>query len=80
MTYLIRDHEEVTEEQLAETYDSIDEEMIAMMKFSGMHWKTDNKRLYDLLKPLIVDGGAWPFIQMYNQSKNGRKAFMALKK
>jgi hypothetical protein len=80
MTYLIRDHEEVTEEQLAETYDSIDEEMIATMKFSGTHWKTDNKRLYDLLKPLIVDGGAWPFIQTYNQSKNGRKAFMALKK
>jgi len=79
LTYIIREHEEVTQEMLADDYDNIDEELINTIRLQGPAYKTDNKRVFDLLKPLLVEGPGWSFVQSLNKSRDGRAAFLRLK-
>ena len=81
LIYLLRDHEVPTPDMLAVEYDSIDDDMIATNRMFGPAYRADNKRFFDLLKPLVVNGSAWPFIQNFAKGggKNGRKAFLAIK-
>jgi hypothetical protein len=53
--------------------------MVEMM-LSGNHYKIDNARVYNDLKPLIVDGAGWAFIKKFDRGKIGRGALLALKK
>ena len=81
LSYLVRDYEVPSPEVLAVEYDTIDEDIIATFRMYGPAYKADNKRFFDLLKPLVVNGSAWPFIQNFAKGggKNGRKAFLAIK-
>jgi hypothetical protein len=69
--YLVQDHDAVTQEQHnMALYDSVDNYLIAI----------NNSRLYNKLKPLVVEGAGWAFIKKFDCSKNGRGALLALKK
>jgi hypothetical protein len=47
LSYLIREHDEVTEEQRDAEYQSIQERLIAITSLSGTHFELDNRTLYD---------------------------------
>jgi hypothetical protein len=81
LQYLVREHDTVSVEMHDMTlYDSVDDYMMATTMLSGDHYKVDNTRLYNDLKPLVVEGAGWAFIKKFDKSKNGRGALMALKK
>ena len=79
LAYVIRDHDDVTPEMLAEVYAKIDDDLVATSELTGDTYSNDNQRVYDLLKPLIIQGPGWPFIQPFNRSRDGRAAFRRLK-
>ena len=57
----------------------IDEDLYSTIIFEGQDFHADNKMLFDILKPLLVDGPGWPSIQVHNRTHNGQAAFLALK-
>ena len=73
INYCIREESEaeVTAEIRDANYDSIDDDLIATIPFTGATYRRDNKRVYDKLKPLVVNGPGWSFIQVMNRTKNG---------
>lgn len=79
LSYLIRDHVEVTPALRVAYYNSTDERMIATLLHAGEHYSNDNKRLWNELKSLTVDGTGWTYIKRFNRSEDGRAAYMALK-
>ena len=79
LIYIIRDHAEVTQEMLTAEYDSVDEDLIATSLFEGETFVADNKRVFDIMKPLILDGDGWDFVKSFRKTRDGRGAFMALK-
>ena len=56
ITYIVRTHQEVTDEQLAATYDSVDDQLIATAVLKGDLFVSDNSRVWDLLKSLVISG------------------------
>lgn len=70
LTYVIRPHTEVTPDMLAAVYEMVDEDLYNTTKFAGGPYSRDNKRLYDLIKLLIIKGAGWPFIQPFNRAHN----------
>jgi hypothetical protein len=78
LAYLIRDHEEVTNE-IRNVYDSKGDSLIAIMTLLGSHYDIDNKTLYEKLKPLVVDGPGWGFIKKFDKLSDGQKADLALR-
>jgi hypothetical protein len=79
LSYLIREHEEVTQEQRDAEYLSMQERLIAITALNGTHFVLDNRTLYDEFKPLVVDGPGWSFIKKFDKSKDGRGAVLTLK-
>jgi hypothetical protein len=79
LSYVIRDEDAVTPEMLAAVYDSVDDDLIGTSMLEGEAFVRDNQRVYDLLKPLIIEGPGWPFMQPLNRHRDGRGAFKALK-
>ena len=79
LSYLIREHVVVTQEQLDAVYGSIQERLIATTALSGAQFDLDNCMFYDEFKPLVVDGPGWSFIKKFDRSKDGRGAVLALK-
>lgn len=79
LSYLVREHEEVTQEQRDAEYQSMQERLIAITALTGTHFDLDNRTLYDEFKPLVVDGPGWSFIKKYDKAKDGRSAVLALK-
>jgi hypothetical protein len=56
LSYLVREHEEVTPEIQNAEYGSTQERLIATTALSGTHYELDNRTLYDQFKPLVVGG------------------------
>jgi hypothetical protein len=59
---------------------SLDEDLVATSRFDGASFRRDNNQLFDSLKRLTIDGSCWTFIERYKTSRNGRAAFLMLKK
>jgi hypothetical protein len=79
LSYLVREHEEVTRAHHDAKYQSIPERLIATTALNGTHFDLDNRTLYDEFKPLVVDGPGWSFIKKFDRTKDGRGAVLALK-
>ena len=82
LSYIHRDHDEVTDEIRGEAEEFMDDEdaVLAMLTiFSGEHYIIDNRRYYVEFKALIADGPGWPFIRAFDKTQNGRSAVLALK-
>jgi hypothetical protein len=81
LVYLVCEHDAILPEMHdMGLYDSVDNYMMATAMLSGDHYKIDNTRLYNNLKPLVIEGAGWAFIKKFDRSKNGRGALMALKR
>jgi hypothetical protein len=85
-TYLIRDElpdmDVATRNQFlnAAAAGPIDEDLISTTRTTGPSFQRDNHTLFDLLKVLSIDGSCWNFIEQYKTTRNGRAAFLMLKK
>jgi hypothetical protein len=79
LTYLVREHDEVTAEIRTRDYATAEDRRLATTALSGAHFMLDNRTLYDEFKPLVVDGPGWSFVKKFDKAKDGRKAVMALK-
>jgi hypothetical protein len=79
LSYLIREHEEVTQEMLDADYALTVNRLVATMVLEGAHFDLDNHTLYDELKVLVVDGQGWAFVRKFDKAKDGRKVVLALK-
>jgi hypothetical protein len=79
LSYLVREHGDVTPEIRNADYGSVQERLIATTAHSGTHYELDNRTLYDTFKPLVVDGPGWNFIKKFDKPKDGRRAVFALK-
>ncbi len=80
ISYIVRPDADVTVALLIkDDYESIDEDLYNTIILEGQDFRADNKMLFDILKPLLVDGPGWPSIQVHNRTHNGRAAFLALK-
>lgn len=79
LPYVYRSHDDVTPELRAAVYANTDAEYSSCYLLIGPDYQADNKRIYDELKPLVIDGPAWTFIRSHDSTSNGRGAVLALK-
>ena len=80
LSYIIREKDAVTAEDLArDDWDSVDDDLVTTSVLSGVAYARDNKRVYDLLKPFVMEGPGWPFVQPFNRKRDGCAAFLSLK-
>ena len=52
--------------------------LIFQASLQGPPFRKDNKRVYAIMKQLLVDTVAWAWIQRYDRTENGREAFQPL--
>lgn len=72
LSYLIWEHEEVTQDHHDADYQSVQERLIATTALNGTHFDLDNNHtLYNVFKLLVVDEPGWSFIKKFNRSKDG---------
>ncbi|MGH3054606.1 MAG: hypothetical protein ACRDL7_06465, partial [Gaiellaceae bacterium] len=55
------------------------EELIHTVPLRGEHFKRDNDKVYGILKSLLLEGPGWNWIIHVDRSRDGRKAWIALK-
>jgi hypothetical protein len=81
LSYLLRDESVVSPEAQVAVYSTVDAQICAVALHQGRAYQKDLARLFEILKPLIVDGGVWCFIQPFSKRGmlDGRAAFLALK-
>ena len=80
LAYVIRDNDEVAPDDLARNdWDSVDDDLVATSILEGETFSRDSKRVFDILKPFVMEGPGWPFVQPFNRRRDGRAAFKALK-
>ncbi|KAL7575459.1 hypothetical protein ACA910_007358 [Epithemia clementina (nom. ined.)] len=81
LTYVKREESEVDADALAATYNSIDEDLMATAAHKGEQFKLDCKQVFELYRPIIIDGPPCTFVKPTEQlSKNGREAYFVVKK
>jgi hypothetical protein len=51
-----------------------------MTELTGRHFQQDNKRVWNKLKPLVVDGPGWVFIKSLEATKHGCNVLLTLKR
>ena len=64
---------------LTEAYDDTDVEYMRTFKLEGAEFQADSARLFDELKPLVIDGPGWTYVKPYGKKRDGRGAILALK-
>jgi hypothetical protein len=83
LVYLMRDVEPnaaaVANALVADMYDSTDQRLIALVKCEGAGYAQDNKRLWEILCPLIKGTPAWEYVKTCEQAQDGRLAYRTLK-
>lgn len=70
----------IVRNELDDDYVFVDDEEKRMhqMPLTGENFKRDNKLVYNMLKAACVKSDAWTWIQDYDKTSNGRKAWQAL--
>ena len=84
LNYVLREVPEVTAEQWDADYPSYDDDMIATHEHTGVeginpNFARDNRRVFDILKPLVQEGRGNTLIREFDATRDGRAAYMALK-
>ena len=60
-------------------FGTTDQRLMALVRCDGAEFQQDNKRLWDLLCPLIRCTPAWEYVKMCERTSDGRRAFRTLK-
>jgi hypothetical protein len=79
LNYVIREHEEVTDELRDKSAElPVDQDLYNTIVFKGMFWKKDNRTVADLLRPLLEGTEQWQTVLMKCKAKDGRGMWKAL--
>jgi hypothetical protein len=72
LIYVIHDKDVATKEEKSSNYwDLVDDDFVSTCILNGKVYLHDNKCVFDLLKPLIMEGlGSW-LVQPFNKSAMG---------
>mmetsp|Transcript_6983 Transcript_6983/g.10172 ORF Transcript_6983/g.10172 Transcript_6983/m.10172 type:complete len:493 (+) Transcript_6983:2497-3975(+) len=77
LNYIIR-KEAVADDE--EEYDNDAERAVAIAPLDGQAFEIDNRRVYAIIKSLIIEGPAWSFITpAVDRAKNGRRAWSLMR-
>ena len=79
ISYVLREHDEPTDEMRLADYNDSDEELMATVKLSGADYQHDNKMVWMILVRLVGGGTAWPFIKQLANTFDAREAIKILK-
>lgn len=90
LLYVIREEEAVGQDELVAEYETREDRCVRCTihyragagggRMRTSWYEADNRRVWDELKGLTRDGEAWPFMQQFNSSRDGRRAWEALKR
>ena len=80
LSYIVCDHDEVTDAMQAEVYSSHTKKVQALVLFTGQHYKVDNESVWEIVKSLVIDGFGWNYVKRYDKAMNGRAAVLALRR
>ncbi len=80
LIYVVRDHDEVTDEIRNREYETHTKEICAVVLLSGQHYEVDNSSVWEIVKSLVIDGFGWSFIKQYDRRMDGRAAIQALRR
>ena len=67
LTYIIRNHLEVNDNLRDAEYRSTLECLISITCLNRMHFEIDNKRVWQEVKALVIDGFGWSYIEQFEQ-------------
>ncbi|MGH3053398.1 MAG: hypothetical protein ACRDL7_00285 [Gaiellaceae bacterium] len=76
LNYIIRDDAVPGNDAV---YSNDMEELINTVPLRGEHYKRDNDKVYGVLKSLVLEGPGWNWIIHLDRSRDGRKAWQALR-
>jgi hypothetical protein len=85
LAYLLREQEPTIEMLAADAtgdvdmFDTTDQRLMALVRCAGQEFQQDNKRLWNLLCPLIRGTPAWEYVKTCERSSDGRRAYRILK-
>ena len=71
LTYLIRTKYAADDEDTEADYESLDDEICAIVDLRGPEYKADNEWLWKQLETLVRKGDCWTYIQRFRQKKDG---------
>jgi predicted Fe-S protein YdhL (DUF1289 family) len=78
LLYILRDHTVVTDAMEAAEYATSDKRLMNLVALDGKEYRMDNIRVWELLRPLVHETPAWNYIKQYDETQNGRMAFLVL--
>ena len=78
LSYVFREHEDVTDEMRGAAYDDSDARLMAIVMLQGDEYLQDRARVWNLLRPLVYGTPAWDYVKQYDARKDGRGAFRTL--
>lgn len=78
IVYVLRDHEVVTDEMMEAEYPTTDKRLMTLVRLAGADYARDNIRVWELLRPLVRETPAWNYVKQYDDTQNGRMAFLVL--
>lgn len=79
LTYVYREHDEVTQEMYGADYATSNERYYALTKLSGPHYEEDNDKVFQALKTALLNGPGWAFIRRFDATSDGQAAVKAIK-
>jgi hypothetical protein len=80
LTYVLRPDAEVTQKALDTGYDDIDTDLYHTARLDDDVFKTNNAKVYQLLKNVIFDGPGRYITKKNDTSMNGRASFLDIKR
>ena len=78
LPYVYRTVKDVTDEMRGETYDTTDQEFMALFDLSGDYFDVDNVRVFNELMQYVLNGPGESIVKPYRRRRNGRGAMIAL--
>ena len=75
LAYVIRDIEVPDPNGI---YESEHQRLIAVTPLQGIEFSEDNGKVFDYLKSWTLNGPAWTWMRTFNQTRDGRGAWLAL--
>ena len=80
LLYVVRDHDEVTDDIREREYDSHTRQICSIVLLSGQHYEVDNESVWEIVKSLVIDGFGWSFVKRFDRKMDGRSAIQALRR
>jgi hypothetical protein len=68
-----------TAETMARVFDDVDKALVSTFRLDNPVFRADTTKLYDLLKPLVIQGSCYSFILPVNSRCKKQEVFLILK-